>query len=164
MTEDKRERAGLATTIRKDLPAFAIFLLAGVLLALGIRAALNDDEVMAEHDHGAMQMNSEASDPEPAPAPAPGGLIIDLGNEICPIMRKPVNGRTFSIWNGLRVGHCCPPCASDLLEDPERLLDEAGIEWRGAAAAVKRYCEAAPDAQPEILRDIAARFTVVGED
>ena len=161
MTE---ERKGLAASIGKDLPAFAIFLLAGVLLALGIRAALDDGEVMAEHDHSAMKMKPEAPDPAPAVEPAPEGLIIDLGNEICPIMRKPVNGRTFSVWNGLRTGHCCPPCSKDLLEDPERLLDEAGIEWREAAAAIKRYCEAAPDEQPGILAEITARFTVVGED
>ncbi len=164
MTEDKEQREGVAAAIRRDFPAFAIFLLAGVLLALGIRAALNDGDVMAKHDHHAMQMNSEAPAPAPGSAPAPEGLVIDLGNEICPIMKKPVNGRTWTIWNGIRVGHCCPPCSADLLEDPERLLDAAGIEWREAAAAVKRYREAAPDAQAGMLEEIAARFTVVGED
>ena len=79
-------------------------------------------------------------------------------------MKKPVNGRTFSVWNGLRVGHCCPPCSEDLLEDPERLLDEAGIEWRPAAAAMESWQKASAEAKPAAMKDMASQFTLVAED
>ena len=152
------DSAGLAGTIRSDLPAFAVFLLAGVLLALGIRAALSPAETTGSHDHQAMQQMP------PAPPPVAKGPLIDLGNEICPIMRNPVDGKTYSVWNGLRIGHCCPPCAADLLADPERLLDEAGIEWRAAAAAMKRHGEADAAAKPAVLEEIARNFTIVTEE
>ena len=160
------ESKGLVGAIKKDLPAFAIFLLAGVLLALGIRAALNPEETSASHDHAAMQ-DMEDMEKQPvasAPSSAVAGPVIDLGNEICPIMKKPVDGRTYSVWEGLRVGHCCRPCVKDLLADPARLLDEAGIEWRPAAEAINRYRDAAPAAKAAVLEEIAGQFTLVGED
>ena len=38
-----------------------------------------------------------------------------------------VDGETFSAWNGLRIGHCCPACIEKFLAAPEKYLAEAGI-------------------------------------
>jgi hypothetical protein len=154
------QNLGWAGTVTRNLPAFTVFLLAGVLLALGIRAALSPEASSASHDHGAMPPVQRP----PAPPPVARGPLIDLGNEVCPIMKKPVDGRTHSVWNGLRIGHCCAPCARDLLADPERLLDEAGIEWREAAAAMRRYYDAGEAARPAVLEEIASRFNLVTEE
>ena len=72
------------TELKNNLAGFVIFLLAGVLLALGIRAAMNPEQTTAPHDHGAMH----EMPPAPPAEPAVEGPLIDLGNELCPIMKK----------------------------------------------------------------------------
>jgi len=51
--------------------------------------------------HEGHQSTSDALRP-----PQQGDLLIDLGNENCPIMGNPVDGKTYSTWNNLRIGHC----------------------------------------------------------
>jgi hypothetical protein len=90
------------------------------------------------------------------------GLQIDLGNAKCPIMRgRAVNGRTFTIWNGLRVGHCCPGCSKRLLADPEKALDGAGIEWRQAAKAVAMVDSATGEEKQKLIRAAKRDFKVL---
>ena len=102
--------------------------------------------------------------PAVKPAVKKTGLLLDLGNENCPIMGKPVNGRTWSEWNGLRVGHCCPSCIQDFLADPEKALDEAGIEWREAAAAVAAIDAASGHERHTLLAETGKKFKVVREE
>ncbi|MDH3590518.1 MAG: hypothetical protein OER88_01475, partial [Planctomycetota bacterium] len=104
------------------------FLLLGVFLALGWRArAATESGPASPHPMAA---------PEPAPQPKPAetksGLLVDLGNTMCPVMDGDVDGETYFEWNGLRVGFCCPGCDDRFLSDPEGALDKTGAKWRDA--------------------------------
>jgi hypothetical protein len=99
---------------------------------------------------------------EPAPE-APKGLLVDLGNARCPIMGGKVDGKSYSEWNGLRIGHCCPGCAGELAKDPAMALDRAKIAWKDAAAAVKRVNIATGEARAKALAELRASWTVVRE-
>jgi hypothetical protein len=76
-------------------------------------------------------------------------------------MGKKVNGRTWSEWNGLRVGHCCPPCIEDFLANPEKALDEAGIEWRDAARTVAAVKAASGEARKTLLAAAKEKYGIV---
>ena len=56
-----------------------------------------------------------------------------------------INGKTWSEWNGLRVGHCCPMCTAKFAANPEQYLKQAGVDWKAAVAAVKKVNEAKDD-------------------
>lgn len=73
----------------------------------------------------------------PVAAPAAAETLVDLGNAKCPVRGGAVDGKTYTEWNGLRVGHCCPGCSAKFLTDPEKSLDAAKLSWREAADAVK---------------------------
>lgn len=94
---------------------------------------------------------------------APAGLLVDLGNATCPVMGGEPDGKTWSEWNGLRVGHCCPGCTKRFLANPEALLDEAAPKWREAAAAVKGVNDAEGAAQKKALESLRKKWTVVRE-
>jgi len=102
---------------------------------------------------------------KPADAPAEAkGLLVDLGNEKCPIMGGKVDGKTWSEWNGLRVGHCCPMCPSKFQADPKAALEKAGIDWKAAAAAAKKVNDAkTPEDRAAALKALRAKWTVVRE-
>lgn len=90
------------------------------------------------------------------------GILVDLGNAKCPIMKKDVNGKTFAEWNGLRVGVCCGGCVKKILADPEKALDDAGIEWREAAELVAKANAATGEDREKLLAAIGKRWTIVG--
>ncbi len=92
-----------------------------------------------------------------------GGLLVDLGNTKCPIMGGKPNGKTWSEWNGLRVGHCCGMCTSKFAADPEKVLRQAGIEWKDAAAAVKKVNETKGADRDKALVELKKKWTVVRE-
>jgi len=117
--------------MKTNLSTFLLGALVGAALALAARAAILEMDDGNGHDHGAVEMPEKA--PEKAPEEPDEEYLVDLGNESCPIMGRPVDGKTYSVWNGLRVGHCCPPCSEKFLADPEKALRDAGIEWREAA-------------------------------
>jgi len=99
------------------------------------------------------------------PAPAPDAAtamryVADLGNEKCPIMGGEVDGRTFTVWNGVRVGHCCGGCSSKFLNDPAKSLDKAGIQWKKAAKAVAELNTTKPDAQPAKATALKTRYSL----
>lgn len=96
-------------------------------------------------------------------APAPKGTLIDLKNSTCPVQGGDVDGATWSEWNGLRVGHCCPGCSAKFLKAPEKFLDEAGIEWKDAAAAVKAVDAAKGEARAKALAELKSTWTVLRE-
>lgn len=98
-----------------------------------------------------------------APKASAGGLLVDLGNKKCPIMGGKVNGRTWSEWNGLRIGHCCGMCTSKFAADPEKALKAAGIEWKDAAAAVRKVNEANGAGRGLALASLKKSWTVVRE-
>jgi rubredoxin len=99
---------------------------------------------------------------EPAPE-TPKGILVDLGNERCPVMGGKVDGETFSEWEGLRIGHCCPGCTAALAKDPAAVLDRAKVDWREAAGAVKRVNEATGEARTKALAELRAKWKVVRE-
>lgn len=90
-------------------------------------------------------------------------LLVDLGNKKCPIMGGRPNGRTWSEWNGLRIGHCCGMCTSKFAADPEKALKQAGIDWKDAAAAVKKVNEATAGDREKALAELKKKWTVVRE-
>ena len=96
-------------------------------------------------------------------ADSSAGLLLDLANSKCPVMEGTVDGKTFSEWNGLRVGHCCPGCGTQFLRDPESLLDDVAPSWREAAAAVRRFGEADSAARARLLPELRSRWRVVRE-
>ena len=106
-------------------------------------------------------MTREPEPDEPTRMPGRADLLLDLGNERCPIMGGEVDGKTYSEWNGLRIGHCCPPCIEKLLAAPEKVLDEAGIEWREAARLVAEVKAATGEKRKALLADAESRFTIV---
>ena len=97
----------------------------------------------------------------PALPEAPAMAFVDLGNERCPVMGGKVDGRTYTFWNGLRIGHCCPGCTKPLLQDPEKLLDKAGIEWREAAKAAAFANAATGEERAKLGAALAKKHTVV---
>ena len=74
-----------------------------------------------------------------------------------------VNGKTFTEWKGLRVGHCCPGCTERFLANPEALLDEVAPEWRAALAAVEAVNDAQGAAREKALAALRRNWTVVRE-
>ena len=94
---------------------------------------------------------------------APAGLLVDLGNEACPVMGGDVNGKTFTEWNGLRVGHCCPGCSKRFLANPEALLDEVAPKWRDAAKAIVAVNSAKGAARKTALTKLQKTWKVVRE-
>lgn len=94
----------------------------------------------------------------------PKGVLIDLGNAKCPVMGGDVDGKSFTEWNGLRIGHCCPGCDAELLAAPEKVLDKAGIKWRAAVKAVKAVDDAKSDTQRKVaLSKLRKKWKVVRE-
>lgn len=107
--------------------------------------------------------HSGHGDPKGQPKREGVGLLIDLRNAKCPIMGGKPDGRTFSEWNGLRVSHCCGMCTSKFLAAPERSLKQAKIEWKDAAAAVKKVNDAKGAARVKALEELRKVWTVVRE-
>jgi hypothetical protein len=91
------------------------------------------------------------------------GPVVDLGNTRCPIMGGKVDGKTYTVWNGVRIGHCCPGCISRTLANPEKVLDEAGIDWREASKAVAAVRNASGKKRAELLESLKSDYDVVGE-
>jgi len=151
--------------MKSTAATFLLGALVGAALALGARAAIlsmDDGRDMAHGAHGDHEMKIEAPETPPARAKnEPKGFLLDLGNEMCPIMGKKVNGHTYSEWNGLRIGHCCPPCADDLLADPEKGLDEAGIEWRDAAGIVAAVKAATGEDRKALIARAKEKYRIV---
>ena len=135
---------------------FLLFAAIGAGAALGLGALTAGGEAHASH-------GTHMAPPAPgsASAPAGEGVLIDLANAKCPVMGGDVDGKSFTEWNGLRIGHCCPGCTKALLADPERVLDEAGIDWRTAAAAAKRLADAPLAEREGVLLEIGRTFQVV---
>jgi len=94
---------------------------------------------------------------------APTGVLLDLGNTLCPIMGGEVDGKTFSEWNGLRVSHCCGSCIAELLEAPdaEAKIEEVAPQWRAAANAAKAIDAATGAEQQQLLAEAAKKWAVV---
>ena len=131
---------------------FAIFLFVGLFVSLGLRAASGPPAP----ERPSKQVEQ--------PQPKAQGLLIDLGNENCPVMGGAVDGKTYGEWNNLRVGYCCPGCDGRFQKNAEQLLEDAGVEWRDAARAVEEYRAAPPEHKAHKLAAIRKRWTVVRED
>jgi hypothetical protein len=102
--------------------------------------------------------------PAVAPKDAPAKVVVDLGNAKCPIMGGKVDGRTWSEWNGLRVGHCCGMCSGKFMAAPEKAFEKAGIDWKAAAAAIAKVNDAKTPADREAaLKALRAKWTIVRE-
>ena len=134
----------------KHVIPFVLFAMAGFAIALALRSAPEPKEPA-----------STAQPKKPAP-PKPGAdLLVDLGNEVCPVMKNEVDAESFVEWNHLKVGFCCPGCDKRFLKNPEKTLDDAGIEWREAAAAISAYMDASDEHKPHMLMKLKQRWKVV---
>ncbi|MHC4847013.1 MAG: hypothetical protein ACYTEG_00990 [Planctomycetota bacterium] len=131
---------------------FCACLLIGLVTAFGLRATMS---AAPEPEKPAMKMQQ--------PPPKGTGLLIDLGNQKCPIGGDAVDGTTYGEWNNLRVGFCCPGCDTRFLKEPEASLEKMGIEWRELSVAVARY-HAAPSAHKQHeLAALRKRWNVIRE-
>ena len=90
-------------------------------------------------------------------------LLIDLKNTKCPVMGGTPDGKSFSEWRGLRIGHCCGVCPSKFAYSPEQSMEDSGIEWHSAATAVKDFNEAKGAARATALAELRGTWTVVRE-
>ena len=106
---------------------------------------------------------AEATTVERGAVPGHVGVLLDLGNSACPVMGGDTDGATYTEWNGLRIGHCCPGCTKRFLANPEALLDEVAPRWRDAAAAVARVKKAEGAARTEALASLRGDWSVVRE-
>lgn len=91
------------------------------------------------------------------------GLLVDLGNTKCPVMGGKPDGKTWSEWNGLRIGHCCPGCRAKFGADAEKYLAGAKIDWKPAAAAAKAVDVAKGADRVKALAALKAKWTVLRE-
>lgn len=133
-------------SIRNHKTLIGVCFLLGFLLVAGLRSR---------------SAEKKPEVPQPAEAPA-RGLLIDLGNETCPVMGGAVNGKDYFEWSHLRIGVCCPGCDRDFLEDPEGSLETTSTDWRAALTAVESYRAAPPGAQrTRQLEEIRGRWTVL---
>ncbi len=154
--------------MKSTAATFLLGALAGAAIALGVRAAILDVDDGGDAGHGAHAVVNEHAGhtpdmkmPEPLTEAEPAGLLLDLGNEKCPIMGNGVNGKTWSEWRGVRIGHCCPPCIENLLAEPEKALDAAGIEWREAVALVSAIEKSTGEERVRLLAEAEEKYGVV---
>jgi len=92
-------------TITRTMTRWRVLLpsvLAGLLLGLGLRSMTRGGPDPVEVPDPAENPENVAEDEVP---PAKKGLLLDLGNELCPVLGNAVDGKTYSEWNGLLVGH-----------------------------------------------------------
>ena len=129
---------------------FVLFAMAGFAIALAVRPG-PDPEEPAPITHAK----------KPPPSKPGAGLLVDLGNGICPVMQNEVDAESFVEWNHLKVGFCCPGCDKRFLKNPEKTLDDAGIKWRDAAAAISAYMDASGEHKAHMLMQLKQRWKVV---
>lgn len=139
---------------------FATFLLLGLFVSFGLRATGTAEKHSMKRSEAQPRRDDDTRQPQ---AVASGDLLLDLGNEACPIMGGDVDGKTYGEWNHLRIGYCCPGCDRKFQKDPEGALNETDIEWRAAAKAVEEYMAATGDHKEHKLAAIRKQWTVVRE-
>ena len=87
--------------IRNNWKRFLAFLLIGLFGGLGVRSMWRE--------RPASTLDSQSSSVQEAPdsgvSSQKKGLLLDLENTHCPVLGNPVDGKTYSEWNGLLVGH-----------------------------------------------------------
>ncbi len=54
--------------------------------------------------------------------PAENASIVDVNNQVCPVMGGPVSGKDFVVYEGKRYGLCCPGCAEEFNKNPEKYI------------------------------------------
>jgi hypothetical protein len=151
------------------LKLFAVFLLFGLVVSLGIRAARRGPEEAAKTPETAPAPDSHAGHAPPKHGPEHGSgeeagpLLVDLGNTICPINEGEVDGSTYVEWNHLRVGFCCPGCDRKFLAAPEASLEKAGIAWEEIAAAIEAYMNAPADQKEKRLEELRRKADIIRE-
>ena len=152
-------------SITKNLGTFLLFVAIGAGISLGIRALVRGGgEANAEepkHEHGQPAPKAEAPAKK---SPAKTDVLVDLGNEKCPVMGGDVDGETYFEWRGLRIGFCCPGCDKGFLEKPEELLDKVTPGWRDVAEAAAKAEAAKGAARAKVLTRIGKRYRVLRPD
>lgn len=89
------------------------------------------------------------------------GVLLQLGNAVCPVMGGEPDGHTYTDWNGLRVDHCCAPCSERFLKNPESLLDEKRLDWRDAVKAAAVIDAASGEQRAALMASAAERWKVL---
>ncbi|GEM_PF-2436853 len=75
------------------------------------------------------------------------GVLVDLGNSVCPIRGGAVDKTSVVVYNGTKVHLCCPACAKEFLAAPEKYLAKAQQELKTAPSAAAATI--APNAPPD---------------
>ena len=145
-------------TLLANWKLFAGFCLIGFVAALGLRSSGDDAE---QPPMEPKPVTKPA--PEPAPEEGPKTLLVDLGNALCPINGGEVDGTTYTEWNNLRVGFCCPGCDTRFLKDPETALEKAGIEWTEVAKSIATYNAAPAEHRAHALDALRKQWKVIRE-
>ncbi len=91
-----------AKTMTSQWKLFLLFVLIGFIGSLALRSPARDRPDPAVESEKAL--TSETAEDAPR-STAIKGLLLDLENANCPVLGNPVDGKTYSEWNGLLVGH-----------------------------------------------------------
>ncbi len=76
------------------------------------------------------------------------GVLVDLGNRVCPIRGGAVDTSSVVIYNGTKVHLCCSACQKDFLAAPEKYLEKARQELNTAPTAAAATIT--PNAPPDV--------------
>ncbi len=144
--------------LKENLTLVVGCLVVGLVLAIGLRAGQKASPSVRSPSDDAP---TSKPTPKPKPAPAAKGLLVDLGNELCPALEAAVDGSTYIEWKQLRIGFCCPGCDQKFLKDPEAALDKTTPKWRDALAAIQVYDDAEPKHRAHMLAKLKEKWTVV---
>ena len=113
-----------APTIVAIVGALAV----GIVSTVAIRGALVDDGVTAEPAHAGEPGHGKHTGPEHGAHKSAAVDIIDLKNEICPVMGGKALPDVYTDYEGVRIHWCCPGCDSTFKKDPKTYLKKLGID------------------------------------
>jgi len=85
-----------------------------------------------------VNLGSTLEPPKPDERPADAAV-----NATCPLSKKPVAAEHFSIFEGQRVGFCCPDCKAKFDADPQAFIDKVeGLKRKDEKQAALRVEDA----------------------
>jgi YHS domain-containing protein len=100
-----------------------------------------------------------ATDAAVAPA-AEKPVVVDIANEVCPFMDKPVDPKVYTIFEGKLYHFCCTDCVAEFKKDPK-----AGVaKFKEGPADKQKKLEISEETKCACGKDINKDFAVVVGD
>ena len=99
------------------------------------------------HEHGTVGHDEET--------------LIDLGNVKCPTCDESAGLDVVEDWHHLRVHLAHAECMRAFDANPERALDESGIDWREAARVAREINHLSGSARDGALAKVQDRWRVL---